>query len=159
MFTGGRWYTTTFNEIKDFKWGIMPFFYNKKRSVRLDSHSWVISKNTKNPDIAWKFLKFLTSRDSNWKMVEVGDSVPIHKSNVDRFIKMDPENKVFIDSLKFAYTVDKIMSPYISWRIMQDIFGQEFDKFKLDLQSAEVTLKAIQDRINEKIDKKLKSII
>ena len=66
---------------------------------------------------------------------------------------MDPENKVFIDSLKFAYTVDKIMSPYISWREMQAIFRQEFDKFKIDLQSADVTLKTVQERINDKIDK------
>lgn len=155
MFTGGRWYTTMFNEVKSFKWGIMPFFFNKKRSVRLDSHSWVISKNCKNSEIAWKFLKFLTSKDSNWKMVEVGDSVPVHKSNVDKFIKLNPENKVFIDSLKYAYTVDKIMSPYISWREMQNVFREEFDRFKIGDQSAVNTLKAIEKRINRTINRNL----
>ncbi|MDD5066818.1 MAG: sugar ABC transporter substrate-binding protein [bacterium] len=156
LFTGGRWYTTIFKEIKNFQWGIMPFFYNKKKSVRLDSHSWVISQKAKDPKLAWEFLKFLTSRDSNWKMVEVGDSVPIHRSNLRKFIKMNPENKVFVDSLDYAYTVDKIMTPYVTWREMQTILREEFDKFILDQQNSVNTLMAIDSRINEKIKANMK---
>lgn len=157
LFTGGRWYTTIFKDIKKFKWGIMPFFYNKRKMVRLDSHSWVISRNAKNPELAWKFLKFLTSRDSNWKMVEVGDSVPVHKSNVEKFIKLDPENRVFVDSLSFAYTVDMIMTPYLTWREMQTIFNREFDRFLLDQQDARQTLISIEKEINRAIAKGQKS--
>ncbi len=156
MFTGGRWYTTTFNTIKTFNWGIAPFFYNKRRATRLDSHAWVISKRTKHKKIAWEFLKFLTSKTANWKMVEVGDSVPIHKSNIKKFLALNPENKVFIESLKYAYTVDKVMSPYINWREQQVIFNQEFGKFILNKTSAEETLKNIEERVNTSIKQYIK---
>jgi len=158
MFTGGRWYTTIFNEIKDFKWGIMPFFYNKRKATRLDSHSWVISKRTKHKELCWEFLKFLTSREGNWKMVEVGDSVPTHKSDLKKFLEMNPENKVYIDSLSYAYTVDKVMSPYIPWRQMGRIINEEFDKFMLNKQTAEQALKNIKDRINSTIKENLERL-
>lgn len=158
MFTGGRWYTTIFNQIKDFKWSILPFFYNKQKATRLDSHSWVISRRTKNPEICWKFLKYLTSREANWKMVEVGDSVPTHKSYIQRFLKMKPEHSVYIDSLNFAYTVDKVISPYLPWRQMQRILNEEFDKFIIDKQTPEETLKNVEKRINSIIKENLSAL-
>ncbi|MBN1898293.1 MAG: sugar ABC transporter substrate-binding protein [Spirochaetes bacterium] len=158
MFTGGRWYTTIFNDIKEFKWGIFPFFHQARKATRLDSHAWVISKRTKNPKLAWEFLKYLTSKEGNWKMVEVGDSVPTHKSNIERFLKMNPENKVYTDSLSFSYTVDKVMSPYIPWRQMQRIINEEFDKFIYGKVGAQKTLKNIEDRINSTINENLKEM-
>ncbi len=155
MFTGGRWYTTIFNEIKTFKWGIMPFFYNKRMATRLDSHSWVISRRTKNPELTWKFLKFISSRDGNWKMVDVGDSVPTHKSDLQRFLKLNPENRVYVNSLKYAYTVDKVMSPYLPWSQLQRIIREEFDKFVINQQSGSDTLKNVQDRINKAIEENI----
>ncbi len=156
MFTGGRWFTTIFREIKTFKWGIMPFFYGKRKATRLDSHSWVISKNCKNPELAWEFLKFLTSPSVNWKMVEVGDSVPVHKSNVKKFLQLFPDNKVFIDSLKYAYTSDKVMSPYISWSLMNNIMNEEFEKYLLNKESGKDALANIQKRIQKAIDENIK---
>lgn len=103
MFPGGRWYMVNFKNIKDFDWGVAPYFKGKKRVVRLDSQAWVISKGTKHPKEAWEFLKYINGREGNQFMVDVGDSVPTHKSQLSNsdFLK-DPKNKIFIDSLPYA---------------------------------------------------------
>jgi multiple sugar transport system substrate-binding protein len=154
LFTGGRWYSTTFRTITSFEWGIMPMFHGKKRATRLDSHAWVISKRTKHPEAAWKLVKYLTGKEGNGKMVSVGDSVPTHKSDLEKFIRANPENQVFIDSLSYSYPAKKIMNPRLTWSEMNQIINTEFDLFILDKQDAGSTLLNIETRVNRAISQK-----
>jgi len=152
MFPGGRWYMVNFKDIKNFKWGVAPFFKGKIRKVRLDSHSWVLSKKTKNPKKAWQFLKYITGPEGNDFLVDVGDSVPTHKSQLDsgEFLK-DKYNKIFIDSLPYAYPMKEIMSPLVPWDQMNKIIHEELEKYFIDKQNVNKMLKNMENRINKAI--------
>ncbi|GEM_PF-3597018 len=154
LFTGGRWYSTSFKAIKNFEWGVMPHLYGKKKMTRLDSHAWVISKRTKHPEMAWKFLKYLTSSEVNAKMVEIGDSVPTHKSDIDKFVKENPENRVFIDSIAYSYSLKNMMSPYIPWNRVNSVIKDQMDLFLMDKQDAVTSLRNVENFINKIIEEK-----
>jgi len=97
-------------------------------------------------------LKYITGPEGNDFLVDVGDSVPTHKSQLDsgEFLK-DKYNKIFIDSLPYAYPMKEIMSPLVPWDQMNKIIHEELEKYFIDKQNVNKMLKNMENRINKAI--------
>ncbi|MBC8059441.1 MAG: ABC transporter substrate-binding protein [Clostridiaceae bacterium] len=81
--------------------------------VTLGGWNFSISKNSKNPDIAWKFIQWMTSLDSQLKACLAG-SVPTRKALYDNpeFLKQVP----WISNYKSVFETAKLrpVTPYYS---------------------------------------------
>ncbi|MCD6219128.1 sugar ABC transporter substrate-binding protein [Candidatus Calescamantes bacterium] len=157
MFFGLRWYTVVFRKNKDLKWGIAPLPMGKLRATDLATHCWAISSQCKHPDLAWEFLKSITGPQGAKYIASVGDSVPVIKEIAmsDTFLH-NPEypnenNEVYLKSLEYAYSRASLVHPKIPYEEMKHLIEMELEKFYLDKQTAEETLKNIEDKLNRRI--------
>jgi len=88
------------------------------RATSVNSAGFVIAKNTKYPDAAWKFLKFVISTPAQTRLAELGFACPVLKSVaespafLDQPIKIN--HKVFLDSLEFA-RMKPVFKGYDEW--------------------------------------------
>ncbi len=155
MFVGGRWFSTIFKQkIKNFKYNVMPLFRNKKRITRLDSHGWVISSSTRHPEIAYKFLKFITSKDANQQLIEIGDSLPIYKTAVKQNIQKHPDLKIYLNSLKYTYTIRDVISKYMNSIEFNYILYDELHNYLYKAKKIDSALMELCDNINKRINLK-----
>lgn len=157
MFIGGRWLTVTFRQKKDLRWGIAQLPKKKVRITILDYMGWVVSSQTKHPQLAWEFVKYLAGEEGQRYIVEVGDSVPILKSmaNSPEFLH-DPEhpeedNEVYLRAIPTAQTEKPLLIPGIALREVDNIMKIEFDKLTVGKQTPEDTLENIEKRVNQMI--------
>lgn len=68
--------TIVFKQIRDFEWGIAPLPQQKQRATILNWAGWAISAQTKEPEAAWTFLRWLASADGVRIFVGAGNSLP-----------------------------------------------------------------------------------
>jgi len=156
MFFFGRWGIINMRKIKGFEWGIVPVPYPEggKRVTYFQSRSTAISFKGRHPEEAFKFLRFLLTKDYNETVAHGGDSFPavISLAKSDFFLH-DPaypgetQNQVYIDAVKYSRT-DRL-SPYFNQLDVQRIKTEETDKMWAGIQSPEKTLDNIARRVNE----------
>lgn len=123
MHLSGRWLTPKYREEAKFNWDIAPFPKGDKGSiVPMDASGWAISKSSKHPQEAEKFIEFLSSKDSIEKFTQSGLIVPARKDVANSKYFLDnksPKNaKVFLNiietskptpvSINYKETVDKL---------------------------------------------------
>ncbi|MBN2189681.1 MAG: sugar ABC transporter substrate-binding protein [Candidatus Aureabacteria bacterium] len=161
MFIGGRWYVVNFREKENLSFGIAPLPKGKKRATFLDSHGWAVTSSSKDKAADWVFLSYLAGQKGNRYVVDEGDSVPVYKKEAlsEDFLRdkkyPNEDNKVFIDSIGYAYPPKKYTSPFIPWNLFNRVLMENFDKFTLGEASAEETLQNIEDRLNDIIAENL----
>ncbi len=93
MYISGRWIVPKFREEIKFDWDIVQFPQGPAGSiVPLDASGWAISSSSRNPDAAFKLVKYLSSKDTIEKFTRSGLIVP---ARVDV-----AESKSFLDGAK-----------------------------------------------------------
>ena len=146
MYLGGRWMFPKFSEVLTFDWDVVDFPNNDK--VYIDSSGWAISKKSKNKELAYKLVKYLSSYDTTNKLIESGLIVPARKDSAKLFITLNKKNKVFIDMLKESRPTPTNQN----YNMINDIL-KEKSKIMLD---GNFPIKEIFD---EKTIKKLESLL
>lgn len=162
MFFYGRWGIINMRKVKDLEWGIAPVPYPKggKRVTWFASRSTAISSKCKHPEEAFRFLKFLLSKDYNETIVHGGDSFPavISLCKSDFFL-YDPaypkenQNHIYIDAVDYSRSFR--LSPYFNELEVERIKKEERDKMWAGLQTPEETLDKIAKRVNELISENI----
>lgn len=77
----GRWGAYAFNEAKDLDWAVAPLPRGPAgRSNFFHLAAYSIPSNSKNPDLAWAFLRFMTSREGVMMGLAESQGVPAIKS-------------------------------------------------------------------------------
>jgi multiple sugar transport system substrate-binding protein len=92
----GSWATVsqraTIKDKFDFDCTAMPTSNDGKSCINAAGGAWGISSNSKNPDAAWKWNKFLTSTDSTNDLIsDPLRSIPGRKSSAERWNKVASE--------------------------------------------------------------------
>lgn len=107
MQLSGHWSVPFFSENLKFNWGVAPFPRFKKGSiVDADASGWAISRSSLHKKQAWRFIKFMSSKDSIEKMTQSGLIIPsrISVAYSEVFLKTsgleEDSSKVFIDAIK-----------------------------------------------------------
>ncbi len=93
-----------------------------------DPKSIVIFKTTPYTIMAWEFVKFMVSEESDRLLLEIATQLPIRKNlleneTFDGFFKKNPKLRLFADQVTYAVGVDRT----IYLQEIFDIISQEFE--------------------------------
>ncbi len=155
MYMLGRWCTTKFRTIKNFKWDCAPLPKGQRRATLVYSAGWAISKDSKHPEEAWGAVKFFAGKEAQQMASAIGHDVPVLKSvaNSEYFIQPDelPENdKVFIEAVPYSSAMPQMIKFHEVW----SVFWRELELVWLGKESAEKVCKKIVPQVNEILQNK-----
>jgi len=106
MMVGGRWVVPGFRKKLDFPWDVAPFPRGKAGSVvDADSSGWSVAKSSRQPDKAWRLIRFLASKPAIAAFTESGLIVPSRPdvARSEAFTKGAPaSSQVFLDVIATA---------------------------------------------------------
>jgi multiple sugar transport system substrate-binding protein len=102
MIAGGLSYTAAFQQAK-VDYLVRPLPKKDKQTSTSFVNSWVIPKGAKNPDLSWRVLQFMSSKEAQQIALDTGMGLPATKSvDTSAFLKAHPDNKYFIESLGYS---------------------------------------------------------
>lgn len=144
MFNYGRW-LNTFRTIEDFEWDVTPLPAPQDghpASVMYILNYGVYAQSAK-ADLAWDFLKFLTTKDPQVANVQTGMAVAVLEevnASPDFLDNAPPaSNKVYADMLPFAKLWDNNEAGYMNYadQVLSQLFSGERTDIEAVLQEAE----------------------
>jgi multiple sugar transport system substrate-binding protein len=108
MIMDGPWDLPELREIKNFEWGVtyLPAGPVKQATYLAGEHL-AIFKQSKNPDKAWKFVKWIISPEVQAKFSQESGYLPIRKSVLEmeeykQFLESDPAMKSFVNQFEIS---------------------------------------------------------
>jgi len=124
MVIGGSWATMQFRANCGFPFdvAILPQSKDGKRVISATGGSWAIAHNAKNPEAAWKFVKFLTGKESSRILiVEPVRSLPSRKSLIPEWAEQiskvgDPAHAIVFGNgvTKFGRNCPTVAEDYMT---------------------------------------------
>lgn len=106
MTFSGHWVVPGYSALA-FDWDVAPFPKGPAgRATLVNSAGIVASSATKNPDAAWKFIKFVVSKAGQSELTSLGFAIPVIKSVAESPVYLQQPAKgnhqVFLDALGYA---------------------------------------------------------
>lgn len=149
----GIWNFAKFASEAKFNWDIALEPGNTQKAHHFFADGLVASKETKNADAVWRFMKFFTSDPAAVsKRIEAGWSVPAVADDavMDAYYKQTPpaSKKIVTEAL------DSLVLPPVGpqpekWGEFTAIVGEELDKAKLGRSTVQQALDDAQKRVEE----------
>lgn len=109
MAMDGPWNLPRYNEIlKDIDWGFAPLPAGpKKRATIVGGEYLAIFKQSKSPNEAWTFVKWITNPEVQAKWAMTSGYLPIRRAVLDvpefkEFLTKNPNFKVFVDEMEYG---------------------------------------------------------
>jgi multiple sugar transport system substrate-binding protein len=156
MFFSGIWKTPAFRLIKDFEWDVVetPLGPNGKHAFPMSAAGYSILKTSKNQELAYELVKYLSGETGQKLMAATGLTQPALKTLAQSPVFLDgqaPKSKGFlVDAVK-----DGRFQPFDpnlnEWKAMVD---SALDRVWNGDETADSALKKVTARINEKFYKK-----
>ena len=147
MLRTGIWMFGSFKDAP-FNWDIALEPGKTQKAHHFFANGLAVSKNTKHPEAAWKWISFMSASkeaakirvDAAWELPAVTD-----QTILDSYLNQSPpENRevVFeaLDTLVVPPVIEK-------WSEMTDMFGKELDKVKLGEKTPQEALTDIEKNI------------
>ena len=104
MHLSGRWLVPKYRESATFSWDVINFPNGTNGSiVPMDASGWSVYKNSKNKDLAIKFVKYLSSEKNIKLMTQSGLITPARTdvANSKEFLSDKPKSSyVFVEAIK-----------------------------------------------------------
>jgi multiple sugar transport system substrate-binding protein len=125
----------------------------KAQATSVNSAGFVVSKASKNPDAAWKFIQFALSEPGQTRLAQLGFAIPVLKkvAESDAYLKQSGnlDQKLFLDALQYAH-MKPVFRGYDEWAgVVGDGLRPVYD--------GEAELDATLDEIVPKADEVLAS--
>jgi multiple sugar transport system substrate-binding protein len=156
MFFSGIWKTPYFRQIKDFEWDVVevPLGPNGKRAFPMSAAGYGILKSSKNPELAYELVKYLSGETGQKLMAATGLTQPALKTLAQSPVFLDgqpPKSKGFlVEAVKDGHF--QPCDPNLNeWKAMVD---SAMDRVWNGDETAESALKKVTANINEKFFKK-----
>jgi len=132
----------------DMEFGLAPMPKGAVNAVCLGGYNLAINSNCPNPELAWAFVEYLTSKECDYVMTEQG-RIP-GRTDVDYapIIEMNPSYQVFIDEA--AYTVPRPRVKNAS--SVDEKVADAFKKVFFGQNTAEEALNALEQELNDFIN-------
>lgn len=158
MTIDGVWSVVYRKNIEDFGWGIaeVPTTPGREKKIPALYAGYAISKDTKNPELAWEFAKFMQSDDAQKLLAGSGLITVINKkiANSDEALnfKGAPDNHIVrVTTLEKSIHNDAIL---VDWdEILTKVFTPNMDLLITNKQTPKETAKKIQEGLEQYIGK------
>ncbi|MCX7710201.1 MAG: sugar ABC transporter substrate-binding protein [Clostridia bacterium] len=157
MLRTGIWNMVRFTKDAKFKWDIALEPGNTKPAHHFFSNGLVTSKDSKNVEAAWKFIKYMAIDPYVISQrIEKDWNVPVVNNDAIMtayFKKTPPESKKVVTD-----TLDSLVLPPLGpipdkWNEMTKILGDELDKAKFGKQSVQKSLDSAKEKIEKLVQK------
>jgi multiple sugar transport system substrate-binding protein len=118
MMAMGHWAVPSYAEA-GFKWDVVQMPSGPSgQATSVNSAGFVVGKDSKNPEAAFAFIKFVLSTAGQTRLAEMGFACPVLKTvaESDAFLKQSTpiNHQMFIDSLSFAH-MKPVFKGYDEW--------------------------------------------
>jgi multiple sugar transport system substrate-binding protein len=118
MTTIGHWAVPGYAET-NFKWDVAPMPAGPAgKATSVNSAGFVVAKDSKNPDAAFEFLKYVLSEPAQKRLAELGFALPVLEdvAKSDAFLKQSTgiNQQVFLDALEYAH-MKPVFKGYDEW--------------------------------------------
>ncbi len=128
----GPWMIGTYDKFKDLEWGTAPMARDKTYGAGLGSWEVSITSQSKNPDLAWKFVSKLGGKDTVGKYCEAINNLPVRKSVTVSFGDKEPYKTVSEGIAKYGTARPALATyPQVSELITQAFnavaYGEDID--------------------------------
>ncbi len=155
MIMDGPWDLPTFRKMKNIDWGVASLPQGPlKKATYIAGEGLTIFRESKHPDAAWKFIKWVVQPEIQAMFSELSGYLPVRKSVLERkdyleFLDNDKPMKSFIEQIKIAHqrpSIDKYylnINQYIAGAIENTLIGDKSPKDALN-EAAEKCNKLLQ---------------
>ena len=117
----GHWAVPGYAEA-GFQWDVAPMPTGPAgHATSVNSAGFVVAKDSKNPDAAWKFIQFALSQTGQTRLTELGLAIPVLKSVAESPVFLQAKvgdrtinQQVFLDALQYAH-LKPIFKGYTLW--------------------------------------------
>ena len=155
MSIGGRWLVPRFRRITKFKWDVAHLPKGKQRSTMIYTVCYSISKSCRQPENAWKLVKFLTGPEGQAIQSRLGLEIPSRRSVAESNAFLDgkePANsKVFLEAIKYARFLPFFPRYPEARSKMDDRMEQVWTGKKTAEQGCTDAAKAVNEMLEEKM--------
>lgn len=155
MMLNGPWQYVNFQENADFEWDIAPMPAGEAGSVVPSIGSgFGISKDTENPEEAWRALTFITGTEPLQEMAREARLYPARLSAVPAFEdpQLPPENVETVRKILTDEVTGATATPFrlfTTWQEMSNMWARDFAPVFLGQQSLEEALDKVVPQFNE----------
>lgn len=106
MITAGSWMNNEYLSIDGLNVDVAPMPKNVQHGSVASGMGYGIAANTKNPDAAWKFVQFMSSKEGNLIQADSGAAIPAYKGTQEPWVKKFPDinAQVFVDAEKDGHS-------------------------------------------------------
>lgn len=149
MVLNGRWAVPLYRQNLKFKWDILPFPRGAAGSVvDADASGWVISRQCKQPDQAWKLIEFLASRRAAEAFTRPGLIIPARKDVAQSPVFLAPGQApasahYFLQALETGKPTPAV--PY--WNELLEVLNRSLEPVWDGRMSAAEALRGIDQRL------------
>ncbi len=144
MIMDGPWDLPTFRKMKNINWEVASLPEGPEgKATYIAGESLAIFKQSKNPEAAWKFVKWITQPEIQSMFSMSSGYLPVKRSVLERkeyleFLEKDRAMKNFVAQIEFARQRPKIekyyvnINQFIADAIEQTLIGNKSPKQALD---------------------------
>lgn len=158
MSVSGSWVIANVNDIP-FKVGVaaIPVGGNEKVRSVLFVDPLMIIKGSKNPEAALEWIKFLTSKESQEKAVEMCGNPPANSGASEKYYKsfpgVDPKDVKNVVEGAIKYGAESYNHMLVNYSQINDIIKNEYQQAENDNVPAEKVMKVVQEKVTDLLKK------
>ncbi|RLD18775.1 MAG: hypothetical protein DRI36_00520 [Caldiserica bacterium] len=149
MFISGPWMVKIIKEQVpeiEGKWGVSILPGKVKRASFVGGCNWVIFRKSKNKDVAWKFIEFMTRKENQIRWFLITKDLPSNRyAWKDRIFEKYPKIKVFGKQLEEAVSPPNIPE----WEKIATILEEKLEEMILGVKNVEEGLKELKKEIDK----------
>ena len=97
IYLSGRWMYPKISEKANFNWQVMPF---PSESILCDVSGWAVAKDSKHKEAAFRFIKYLSSKENIESMTKTGLIVPARTDASQVLNNKEHNERVFLEVIK-----------------------------------------------------------
>jgi ABC-type glycerol-3-phosphate transport system substrate-binding protein len=148
FFLVGDWGYNTFHADPNLDFGITPLPKGDRAATVLGGYMLAMNKNSKNQDLAWEYMRYLTSKPQDDTMLELGRIPARPDADTEPLLERNPFFNVFIDQGPVTLARPAVINLKEVDEVLVDAFKYVLFNQKTPQQALDDMEKALQTLID-----------
>ncbi len=151
----GFWLIGSLKDIPELNWDIAPVWQGVQPATAAFGSGLAITADSQHPDEAFAIVEFLTSKDGQMPIIEMGQDAPTNKEVLESEAWLSGEYLgVEINMNTFAESADAIFTPPLEpeWNEIQSVFDDNLSEVWINQRTVEDAVEQIQSDLEFLLD-------